>query len=404
MPRPLLGAAMQAWGEARGLGEMSGFRNAQVTVLAPTGTIAFMMDCDTTGVEPDIALVKYKNLVGGGVVKIINKTVPMALTRLGYDSPEVKRILEHTEEHGTIEGAPGLRSEHLPIFDCALRAKEGSRSIDALGHVRMMAAVQPFISGAISKTVNMPGEATVEDVERVFVESWKLGLKAIAIYREGSKRTQPPNTSKKKDEARKAKEGEPAGEKRPARRRLPDERNSMTHKFSIAGHEGYLTVGMYEDGSPGEIFVRMAKAGSVVSGLMDSFALAISLSLQYGVPLQVLVDKYAHSRFEPAGFTTNPQIPIAKSIMDYIFRWLGMKFLKPDEAEPAVDNSRPVENGFEAIASPPPREAIEANREAERRVFIQQADAPVCSDCGTMMTRNGSCYRCGNCGSTSGCS
>jgi ribonucleoside-diphosphate reductase alpha chain len=397
VPTHLADAAHEAWLEARTLGEVSGYRNAQVSVLAPTGTIAFMMDCDTTGVEPDLALVKFKNLVGGGTMKIVNRTVPMALKRLGYSLHDREEVVAYIEDHGTVEGAQPLAPEHLPIFDCALRPQEGSRSISPEGHVRMMGAVQPFISGAISKTVNMPEEATVEDVEQVFVDSWRMGLKAITVYREGSKRTQPLTT--KRTEIAPAEQ--PVVEAKPLRRRLPDERQSLTHKFSIAGHEGYLTVGIYEDGTPGEIFVRMAKAGSVVSGLMDSFALATSMSLQYGVPLQVLVDKYAHSRFEPSGFTTNPDIPIAKSIMDYIFRWLGMKFLEGNDC----DSTEAPSSQLSVSSSPPPPPAtVEANRAVEHQVYVQQADAPVCVECGGWMTRSGTCYRCMNCGGTSGCS
>ena len=416
VPTHLMQAARRSWSEACGHAQGAGFRNAQVSVLAPTGTIAFMMDCDTTGVEPDIALVKYKNLVGGGGMKIVNTTIPRALERLGYPPSHRQVILDHIEAHGTAEGAPGLRAEHLPVFDCALRPEKGTRTISPEGHIKMMASVQPFISGAISKTVNMPNEATVEDVEQIFIDAWRLGLKAIAIYREGSKRTQPLNTTKHETVKGQPKDeiaGRPA-DTTPKRRRLPDERSSITHKFSIAGHEGYITVGMYEDGSPGELFIRMAKAGSVVSGLMDSFALAVSLSLQYGVPLQVLVEKYSHSRFEPAGFTTNPEIPIAKSLMDYIFRWLGMKFLPPEEEQLELDldqisldepsNMLAVTPSEMPSPLPRPASSIEARRAIEREVYAAQADAPVCLECGSMMTRNGACYRCINCGGTSGCS
>jgi ribonucleoside-diphosphate reductase alpha chain len=283
------------------------------------------MDCDTTGVEPEIALVKFKQITGGDRVKIVNHTVPMALKVLGYGSSQIKHIVEHAEEHGTIEGAPGLKQEHLSVFDCARRAKAGRRSVAPMGHLRMMAAIQPFLSGAISKTVTVPADTSVEDIESLILEAFELGLKSIDIHRESSRHPTP---------AARAPEPDGDGEALPQRRKLPDERHGVTHKFSIAGHKGYITVGLYEDGTPGEIFIQMAKAGSVVGGLMDAFALAVSLSLQYGVPLQVLVDKYAHSRFEPSGFTTNPQIPIAKSIMDYIFRWLGAKFLDEDIAAP----------------------------------------------------------------------
>ena len=313
------------------LGQSAGYRNSQATVIAPTGTIAFMMDCDTTGIEPDIALIKYKKLVGGGMLKIVNNTVPRALKRLGYDSREIQEIVEYLDEHETIEGAPHLPDAHLAVFDCAFKPRAGSRTIHYLGHLKMMGAVQPFISGAISKTINMPAEATVDEIAEAYLTAWRLGLKAVAIYRDGSKRTQPLNTGKAAataDASKQALSAAPlADEFRPYRRKLPDERRSITHKFDIAGHEGYITVGMYEDGTPGEIFVSMSKQGSTISGLMDSFATAISYALQYGVPLQFLVDKFAHMRFEPSGFTKNPQIPYAKSIVDYLFRWLASKFL-----------------------------------------------------------------------------
>ncbi len=325
VPAELRNAAQEVWHQALDLGKVNGYRNAQVTVLAPTGTIGFMMDCDTTGIEPDIALIKYKKLVGGGMLKIVNNTVPSALERLGYSANEASAILSYLDEHETIEGAPGLRNEHLPVFDCAFKPTTGSRSIGPLGHLRMMAAAQPFLSGAISKTVNLPPAATVEDIEEAYMEAWRLGLKAVAVYRDGCKRLQPLNTSRTQAKAA-------AVEGRPARRRLPDERHALTHKFSIGGHEGYLTVGMYEYRTPGELFCVMAKEGSVVSGLMDSFATAVSLALQYGVPLQVLIDKFSHTRFEPSGFTGNPQLPIAKSIIDYVFRWMALKFLPADHA------------------------------------------------------------------------
>jgi ribonucleoside-diphosphate reductase alpha chain len=310
-----------------------GYRNAQVTVLAPTGTIGFMMDCDTTGIEPDLALVKYKKLSGGGLIKIVNNVVPHALLKLGYTEPQAADIVNYIDQHGTIEGAPLLKPEHLPVFDCSLKPANGRRSIHYLGHLRMMAAVQPFLSGAISKTANLPEEATVEDVEKAYLEAWRLGLKAIAIYRDGSKRTQPLNTADAKPkEQGTAKPGSAvpspgAPAPKPFRRKLRDERLAITHKFSVGGHEGYFTVGLYEDKQPGEIFITMAKEGSTVSGLMDSFATAVSLALQYGVPLKVLCDKFSHMRFEPSGWTHNPEIRHAKSIMDYIFRWLALKFL-----------------------------------------------------------------------------
>ena len=395
VPRALYENARKCWEEAYELGCKAGFRNAQTTVIAPTGTIGFMMDCDTTGIEPDLALVKYKKLVGGGVIKIVNHTVPAALLKLGYTPDQVNKIVDHIDSTGTIEGAPYLREEHLPVFDCSFRPQNGTRSIHYMGHVRMMAAVQPFISGAISKTINMPEESTVEDIMNAYIESWRLGLKAVAIYRDNSKRVQPLSSGTAKG----AKESAPmtvtkVEEKtvyRPVRRKLPDERPSITHKFSIAGHEGYITVGLYDDGSPGELFIRMAKEGSTISGLMDSFATAISLALQYGVPLKLLVDKFSHVRFEPSGWTGNPAVPYAKSIMDYIFRWMGSRFLGPEYAVTEAGNApvlRPTE--------PEPQQALQFESAV--------SDAPLCSECGGLMTRNGSCYKCENCGGTSGCS
>ncbi len=322
-PAYLKEAAREVWDEVLTCGTRDGFRNAQATVLAPTGTISFMMDCDTTGIEPDIALVKYKQLAGGGMLKIVNQTVPLALEKLGYDNATIQSIRDHIAEHDTIEGAADLKPEHLSVFDCAFKPQSGVRSIEWKAHVRMMAAAQPFLSGAISKTVNMPRESTPEDIAEAYLWGWKLGLKALAVYRDGSKQSQPLATSKEGDKAELAKQAA-----RPRRERLPDTRQSVTHKFNVAGHEGYITVGLYADGRPGEVFITMAKEGSTVGGLMDCFGTAISLSLQYGVPLQVLVDKFSYSRFEPMGHTTNPEIRIAKSVVDYIFRWLGIQFLK----------------------------------------------------------------------------
>ena len=306
VPLELLNAAKKSWDGVVEEGERNGIRNSQISVLAPTGTIAFMMDCDTTGVEPDIALVKYKKLVGGGMIKIVNRTVPLALERLGYEKSEIQQIVEYIDDHDTIEGAPHLADEHLAVFDCAFKPANGSRSIHHLGHLRMLAAAQPFISGAISKTINMPEESTSEEIRDAYIEGWKLGLKAVAIYRDGCKRSQPLSTTK---DAGDDLEGEVAARAAAgiSRRRLPDERQAITHKFSINGHEGFLTVGLYEDGQPGEVFLLMAKEGSTISGLMDSFAQAVSVALQYGVPLQILVDKFTHSRFEPSGFTKNPR-------------------------------------------------------------------------------------------------
>ncbi|MGE4606984.1 MAG: vitamin B12-dependent ribonucleotide reductase, partial [Myxococcota bacterium] len=327
VPDELMAAARQSWRNALETGRKFGFKNAQVTVLAPTGTIAFMMDCDTTGVEPDIALIKYKKLVGGGFLKLVNRTVPRALRALGYSPDQAEKIIAYIDEKETIEGAPGLKEADAAVFDCAFRPQGGLRSIDWMGHIRMMSAVQPFLSGAISKTVNLPNDATVEDIAQAYIEGWKLGLKSLAVYRDGSKRTQPLNSSRSAgQDASSENEGEDEQvDWRPDRRKLPDERAAVTHKFTIAGHEGYLTVGMYGDGKPGEIFLRMAKEGSTVSGLMDTIAQMTSIALQYGVPLQALVDKFSHTRFEPAGFTNNRSIPIAKSSMDYVFRYLGSR-------------------------------------------------------------------------------
>ena len=401
VPGEMYDAAWQVWSDAVDLGILHGYRNAQATVLAPTGTIGFMMDCDTTGIEPDLALVKYKKLVGGGTIKIVNNTVAQALRKLGYDDPQVKAIVDYVNEKGTIEGSPELKPDHLPVFDCAFKPANGTRSIHYMGHLKMMGAVQPFISGAISKTVNLPSSVTVEEIQQAYIEAWRLGLKAVAVYRDGSKRTQPLSTS-----ASETKRGVVV-ESRPVRRHLPVERHSITHKFAVAGHEGYLTIGMYEDGTPGEIFIVMAKEGSTLSGVMDSFATTCSMALQYGVPLKVLVDKFSHTRFEPSGFTSNPQVPYAKSIMDYIFRYLASKFLPTEEAralgvqveEPPLTNltvSAPPRIAIAPAAAPPAKKGA--------LVDIEDRDAPVCFECGSLMVRNGACYKCLNCGSTSGCS
>jgi ribonucleoside-diphosphate reductase alpha chain len=422
VPVDLYAAAKQAWDEAVELGEDFGYRNAQATVLAPTGTIGFMMDCDTTGVEPDIALVKYKKLVGGGLMKIVNTTVPMALQKLGYTAPQIEAIVHHIDEQETIEGAPFLKDEHLPVFDCAFKAANGERSIHYMGHIRMMGATQPFISGAISKTVNVPREATVEDIEKAYVESWRLGAKAISIYRDGSKRTQPLNTSKAQvadtrnvgagfqPEVREVVKEVVKIVERPQRRKLPDERNAITHKFDIAGHEGYITVGLFDDGTPGEIFLTMAKEGSTISGFADAFAQAISYSLQYGVPLQVLVDKFSHARFEPSGMTKNPEVRFAKSIVDYIFRWMATKFLSPEAQYRAGVNMREDvgEAEEEAVVVETKKNESTLKTEAKPRgsefaAMRNQEDAPPCSTCGSIMIRSGSCYKCANCGTTSGC-
>jgi ribonucleoside-diphosphate reductase alpha chain len=432
VPQPMWEAAKKIWDDCLASGMKYGYRNAQVTVLAPTGTIGFMMDCDTTGIEPDLALVKYKRLVGGGLIKIVNNVVPVAVLKLGYSEQQAGDIVNYIDQHGTIEGAPHLKAEHLPVFDCSLKPTNGKRSIHYMGHVRMMAAVQPFLSGAISKTVNLPEEATVEDVANAYIESWRLGLKAIAVYRDGSKHSQPLSTSdakpKKESEVRGQKSEAPDSDSgvkagtqattappKPYRHKLPDERRAITHKFSVGGHEGYLTVGLYGDGQPGEIFITMAKEGSTVSGLMDSFATAVSLALQYGVPLKVLCDKFSHSRFEPSGYTPNPEIRYAKSVMDYIFRWLALKFL-PKDAQPREDASVASLNGTEVERATGLAEQFSSAAGEHATVYPNGAiqpslvgvehtdDAPSCPDCGAIMVRSGSCYRCMNCGSTSGCS
>jgi ribonucleoside-diphosphate reductase alpha chain len=346
-------------------------------------------------------------LVGGGLLKIINNTVPRALKRLGYDVKQSQEIVEYIEEHDTIEGAPHLKDEDLAVFDCAFKPEKGSRTINYMGHIRMMGAVQPFISGAISKTINMPNDATAEEISQAYVESWKLGLKAVAIYRDGSKRTQPLNTSKDKEEKQVLVDMKEA---RPLRRKLPDERRAITHKFDIAGHEGYIIAGMYEDGQPGEIFITMSKEGSTISGLMDSFATAISMALQYGVPLRGLVDKFSHMRFEPSGFTKNPDIPMAKSIMDYIFRWLASKFLDGDAQQEVgvvrhdLDDAQVnAAKKVASIAAQAPRGGAPVASISSVTSLYQQ-DAPPCPDCGAIMIRSGACYKCMNCGAVSGCS
>ena len=455
-PQDLLDEARAMWSECLALGRRHGYRNSQVTVIAPTGTIAFMMDCDTTGIEPDIALVKYKSLAGGGMLKIINRTVPMALKTLGYDDPEIKAIAEYIEENDTIEGAPALKDDHLAVFDCAFPPARGGRSIHWQGHVRMMAAAQPFLSGAISKTVNMPRDASVADVREAYYEGWRLGLKALAIYRDGSKESQPLSTSSEESKAKEklaAASPEPApvaaeaphvpaplpvaetasAKPQPRRERLPDTRRSVTHKFDIQGHEGYVTVGFFADGRPGELFITMAKEGSTVGGLMDVIGTLVSMGLQYGVPLDVFVNKFAHSRFEPSGFTKNPDIPIAKSITDYIFRWLGMEFIagyreanapKREPVEEPVQVAAPtvkVNGHRKATASdmdlaeaaltvlsipadPEPDPAHDTHEEQQEQFARFQSDAPACDNCGALTVRCGTCYRCFNCGNSMGCS
>jgi ribonucleoside-diphosphate reductase alpha chain len=455
VPASLLEASKATWDEALKHGERFGYRNSQVTVLAPTGTIGFMMDCDTTGIEPDLALVKYKKLVGGGMIKIVNNTVPAALFKLGYTSDQTNAIVSYIDATGTIEGAPAIKDEHLAVFDCSFKPSKGTRTIHYTGHLRMMAATQPFISGAISKTINMPENATVEEISEAYIQAWKLGLKAVAIYRDGSKKAQPlssmgsataksqkgdaQNTGVILSEAKDLLFDEQAAPPKAIRHRLPDERLSITHKFSVGGHEGYLTVGLYKDGMPGEIFITMAKEGSTVSGLMDSFACAVSIGLQHGVPLKLLCEKFAHTRFEPSGWSGNPDIGFAKSIMDYIFRWLQIRFLTGQQ-QALFDGLRPKYFGTPPVGAPEetgpdagqrsfgdfieksPSSGLSSRAERSEaegpavssrgaihaadalKELIDMGDAPTCSTCGAIMTRNGSCYRCMSCGSTSGCS
>jgi ribonucleoside-diphosphate reductase alpha chain len=427
VPSSLYESSKQCWDEALAHGEKHGYRNSQVTVLAPTGTIGFMMDCDTTGVEPDLALVKYKKLVGGGMIKIVNNTVPTALFKLGYDHDQANAIVSYIDATGTIEGAPHIKDDHLAVFDCSFKPAKGTRSIAYMGHLRMMAAAQPFISGAISKTVNLPENASVEDIMEAYLQAWKLGIKAVAVYRDGCKQSQPLSAAGTKT-AEAAGGGARAthvvaeenldAPPRAVRHKLQEERASITHKFKVGDHEGYITVGLYPDGEPGELFITMAKEGSTVSGLVDSFALAVSIALQHGVPLKLFCEKFAHTRFEPSGWSGNADIGYAKSIMDYIFRWLQLRFLTGQQ-QMLFENFRPK---LSAVSSQP-SEAGEINASPQLRSesrdlrtgspvhatdalasIVDLGDAPTCSFCGSIMTRNGSCYRCHSCGSTSGCS
>src|SRR4051794_28133809 len=448
----LLTAARETWNEAVTLGELYGYRNAQATVLAPTGTISFLMDCDTTGIEPDFSLVKYKELVGGGNMVITNRTVPMALRTLGYGEAQVEQIEAYVAEHGRIVGAPGLDADHLPIFDVAV----GERPISPAGHIKMMGAVQPFLSGAISKTVNMPQSSSVEDIAEAYISAWQLGVKALAIYRDGSKTAQALRTDAQevKEVNAKAELALSAGEEiftqsevdeliavavekavarakaredEPLRKRMPRERNSLTHKFSLGGHEGYITAGMYPDGTVGEIFLTdIGKEGSTLRGMMNSFATAISISLQYGVPLETLVRKFAYMRFEPEGITTNPEIPFAKSMPDYIMRWLASRFLdsdvqeelgiltpdvrarkiSEDTASGASGGSAGPANGNGGTKPAPPKPAVAALTDTPPVVparLIGLDLGPACNQCGGMMQRTGSCYTCSSCGNNTGC-
>ena len=425
-PEPIRLAARQAWNDALAKGKRHGYRNAQVTVLAPTGTIGFLMDCDTTGIEPDIALVKYKLLAGGGMLKIVNQTVPGALKELGYSSSQTAEIIAHIDRSDTIEGAPHLKEEHLSVFDCAFRPANGERSLPYRAHIRMMAAAQPFLSGAISKTVNLPNSATVEDIMQTYVEAWKLGLKAVAIYRDGSKRSAPLNVKKNKDmgtvEAAVAQAIAPPA--KPVRRRMTDTRISITHKFDIAGHEGYLTVGLFEDKQPGELFITMAKEGSTIGGLMDTIGTLVSLALQYGVPIEAMVKKFAHSRFEPSGFTRNPDIQIAKSIPDYIFRWMGNQFITgyreannpgKGQQELPMKEIQEIEkrNLNKPISELPVNEESPTLATHHRatidtdasELVIRFRDGLTCPECGSSKIKHtGSCATCLNCGASLGCS
>jgi len=432
VPSSVYEASKQCWDEALAHGEKHGYRNSQVTVLAPTGTIGFMMDCDTTGIEPDLALIKYKKLVGGGMIKIVNNTVPTALFKLGYTHEQADAIVSYIDATGTIEGAPHVKDDHLAVFDCSFKPAKGTRSIAYMGHLRMMAAAQPFISGAISKTVNLPENATVEDIMEAYLQAWKLGLKAVAIYRDGCKKSQPlsaagtKTANSTKDDARLAvaasqiEEEDMNAPPRANRHKLQEERASITHKFKVGDHEGYITVGLYPNGEPGELFITMAKEGSTVSGLMDSFALAVSIALQHGVSLKLFCEKFAHTRFEPSGWSGNPDIGYAKSIMDYIFRWLQLRFLTGQQQmlfenlrlRPSGVVPQPEGTGDIGVSTDQPRTENRELRTGSGSVhaadalssLIDLGDAPSCSFCGSIMTRNGSCYRCGSCGSTSGCS
>ena len=405
VPDDLLDGARRAWHDALEIGEVHGFRNAQATVLAPTGTISFMMDCDTTGVEPDFSLVKSKKLVGGGEITIVNKTVPMALGELGYAPREVEEIVAFIDERGGVVGAPHLKTEHYPVFDCAI----GERAIHYMGHVKMMGAVQPFISGAISKTVNLPEETTIDEIAQLFVESWQLGVKAIAIYRDNCKLAQPLSSSKDAPAGVATLVPGAAPMAHPQRRRLPDDRTEVGRKFKVGEYEGYIHVGLFEDGTPGDIFVDIAKEGTTLAGLMNSFMISVSLGLQYGVPLEVYVSKFSHMRFEPSGLTNDADIRVAKSIVDYIFRWMGKKFLSADQQEEAGILTPEVKARLAAAYSENPgagaaAAAVESAPPGQTALFNQWEDAVECARCGGRMVRTGSCYTCRDCGTNTGCS
>ncbi len=438
--KELVKEARNVWDQALDYGRQFGYRNSQVSVIAPTGTIAFMMDCDTTGIEPDIALVKYKKLVGGGILKLVNNQVPRALKKLNYAEDQIKEIADYIDKNDTIEGAPHVKDEHLPVFDCSFKAAKGIRTISHMGHLKMMGAVQPFVSGAISKTVNLPKDATREEIFNAFIEAWRLGIKAVAFYRDGSKTIQPLNTSKEEKKSAPAKL---------VRNYLPLERPAIHHKFSIAGHEGYVNVGLYPDNyKVGETFINMSKEGSTMAGLMDTIAILTSLCLQYGIPLKVLVKKLKDTRFEPMGMTSNKDIPFASSIIDYVFKYLGTKFLTPEEkvevfgqvptaeqsrildskgigtaktevlvngnghAEPIeiakkeVLNSLPVQKGNGAIEMDDLVARFTSNEEQEAQPALALAESatenPLCSKCGYIMYRAGTCLLCRNCGEVTG--
>jgi ribonucleoside-diphosphate reductase alpha chain len=399
VPPELLSAARRSWDEALDLGEVHGYRNAQATVIAPTGTISFLMDCDTTGLEPDFSLVKSKKLVGGGEITIVNKTVPLGLEKLGYAPGEVDEVVAYIDERNTVVGAPFVKTEHYPVFDCAI----GERAVHYAGHVKMMGAIQPFISGALSKTVNMPEAVTVDDVAQVYVDAWKLGVKAIAIYRDNCKVAQPLSGKGEKGQAVLAPVGAPVAA--PRRRRLPDDRTEIGRKFRVGEYEGYIHVGVFDDGTPGDVFVDIAKEGTTLAGLMNSFMISVSLGLQYGVPLEVYVSKFAHMRFEPSGATNDPDIRAAKSIVDYVFRWMGKKFLTVDQQEEIGILSPEVRARLSAAyaSGAPAVPEIEHPTPGQTALFNAHEDAIECSRCGGRMVRAGTCYTCRDCGTSTGC-